>query len=127
MVLLTFKKVFVSWVIWMLVGLFYYKYEYKCSWQVAFYNTVSIGYNVGWGYPYEATTGQKILSSFNLLLGAAATTASIQFFMESMVAKNKKWIVDSLTQEKLDVEKERRKSQILIKKPIVRKKHNQES
>ena len=98
---LTYGRTFLAWSIWMLVGLLFYKYNFDIAWEVALYQTVSIGYNVGWGFPRERDDGAKIFSCFYLFIGEAATTAFIQYFIERAMANRKTWIADSLAESKL--------------------------
>ena len=98
---LTYGRTFFAWSIWMLVGLLFYKYDFDITWEVALYQTVSIGYNVGWGFPSERNDGAKIFSCFYLFIGEAATTAFIQYLIERAMANRKTWIADALAESKL--------------------------
>lgn len=98
------KKTFVAWLVWMVVGVVFYKFHYDCSWELAIYNTVSIGYNVGWGWPFEKNDGAKVFSAFYLLIGEAAATSAIQYFCQRAVANKNNWIKNSLEKKETQSE-----------------------
>lgn len=93
---------FACWVVWLLIGTWFYSESMNLGWSKGFYMAVNVGYSIGWGYPSEFSDESRVFSTFYVLVGASAVAASLGYFAQAMIDSSKRWYAKALAQQKFE-------------------------
>ena len=104
---------FTMWVIWLVVGTIFYCIQLNLTISKGFYQSVNVGYSVGWGDIAEIHEGTQIFSTIYVCLGASFVGAGLGFFAEGVVADVDNWYVNAQQGALYDLRQERTKSGIM--------------
>ena len=83
------------WVIWLIMGTIYYSLRLNLSVSKGFYQSVNVGYSVGWGDISENASETQIFSTVYVCMGASFVGAGLGFFAEGVVADVDNWYVNA--------------------------------
>lgn len=86
----------ILWLLWLVVGTIFYKYNLEIGWGKGLYMAVNIGYSIGWGDIEEKSGGSKLFSIVYVIIGASFVGAALAFFASGIVADKDSWYVNEL-------------------------------
>ena len=71
------------WVIWLIMGTIYYSLRLNLSVSKGFYQSVNVGYSVGWGDISENASETQIFSTVYVCIGASFVGAGLGFLLKA--------------------------------------------
>lgn len=101
------------WVIWLIVGTVFYCLRLNLTVSKGFYQSVNVGYSVGWGDISEIASEVQLFSTIYVCVGASFVGAGLGFFAEGVVADVDNWYVNAQQQALYDLRQERTRSWIM--------------
>ncbi len=102
------------WVIWLIVGTIFYCLRLNLTVSKGFYQSVNVGYSVGWGDISEIASEVQLFSTIYVCVGASFVGAGLGFFAEGVVADVDNWYVNAQQQALYDLRQERTHSWIMV-------------
>lgn len=86
-----FLRIFIVWIIFLLVGTVFYTYYDEFGWQMGFYMAINVGYSIGWGYPLDPNEGSEWFSVCYIIFGATIALAGVVFLIRLSLENRKSW------------------------------------
>jgi hypothetical protein len=101
------------WVVWLITGTVYYSLRLRLTVSKGFYQSVNVGYSVGWGDIAENASETQLFSTIYVCIGASFVGAGLGFFAESVVADVDNWYINAQQEALYDLRQERTTSWIM--------------
>ena len=83
------------WVIWVLMGSAFYGVHDKLGWSFGFYQSLSIGWGIGWVLPphkqYQEEVLSKVFSLFHIVVGLLFSGFVVLYIANEMESNNNGW------------------------------------
>lgn len=80
----------------------FYSVNGEYYWTYGFYQSVNVGYSVGWGFPGDVNTAGIWFSIIYVMMGVVAVSGIIGIFTEGIIQGRKHWVTKALQRQKDD-------------------------
>jgi len=104
-----FNKLLAIWIIFLLVGTAFYRFNNDLSPGKAFYMAVNIGYSVGWGDIPEDQVSSQWFSAFYVVAGASVVGLALGVFAEGVLGDRDDWYAKEKELQKMHREAAQRR------------------
>jgi len=95
----------ISWAIWLLVGSLYYAYADNFGLIYGFYQSVNIGWSMGWVTPIEPSgylsVGSLLFSTIHTSIGVMFTGIAVIYIAKQATESKDSWMMEVVKQDKL--------------------------
>lgn len=94
-----------SWALWLLVGSFYYAYADDFGIVFGFYQSVNIGWSLGWATPIETShylsVGSMVFSTVHTSIGVMFIGIAVIYIAKQATESKDTWMMEVVKQDKL--------------------------